>query len=138
MLLKMDTLDTLKVNNTNMKEKITFFIKNNYLKWTKIKLSLLLISFFVFYSYPFFNIDIHNSREEFILSILKGLSSQFLIFYIIFIPVFFIELFLLMFFKLGKRKVFLTLVVLLFYVICVFTAYDKYAVYTFHQELKER
>lgn len=138
MLLKMDTLDMLEENKKNMKEKISVFIKKNHSKWTKIKLSLLVVSVLIFYSYPLFNLDIHNSKQEFILSILKGLSSQFIVFYIIFIPLFFIELFLLIFFKAGKKKVFLTLAVLFFYIVCVFTAYDKYAVYKFHQELKER
>ena len=121
-----------------MKEKIILFVKKNHLKWTIIKLIFLIISFFVFYSYPLFNLDIHNSKEIFLLSILKGLSSVFPIFYLIFIPLFLIEFFLLIILKIEIKKIYITLFVFFLYVVCVSTAYNRYSVYKFHQEFNER
>lgn len=136
--LKMDILDMLVVNKRIMEGKVSIFIKKNHSKWTMIKIIFLVFSILIFYSYPLFNLDVHNLKEELLLSILNNLLNLSIIFYIFFIPVFFIELFLLMFFKIEKKKILTALIILIFYSICVFTAYDRYAVYKFRQYLNER
>ncbi len=121
-----------------MRKKTALFIAKYHNKWSITKLCILTISFFAFYSFPLFNLDIHNSKGELFLGILKSTVSLSIIFYIVYIPIFIIELFLLVFLKKEKRKIFFTVILLILFTVSLFTAYNEYSIYRFQQELKER